>query len=57
MYFIFSLQNTKLNHHLFWVAVGVLQLGDSALFAAGLSLLEACIKRLVDIHMFESQVS
>lgn len=50
-------QNTKLNQHLFWVAVGVLQLGDSSLFAAGLSLMEACIKVLVDIHVFESQVS
>lgn len=51
-----SIQNTKLNQHLFWVAVGVLQLGDSSLFAASLSLVEACIKVLVDIHAFESQV-
>ena len=51
-----SLQNTKLNQHLFWVAVGILQLGESTLYAAGLGLMEACIKVLTNIDAFEEQV-
>ena len=50
------LQNTKLNQHLFWVAVGILQLGESTLYAAGLGLMEACIKVLTNIDAFEEQV-
>ena len=50
------LQNTKLNQHLFWVAVGILQLGESTLYAAGLGLMEACIKVLTNIEAFEEQV-
>ena len=53
----FSLQNTKLNQHLFWVAVGILQLGESTLYAAGLGLMEACVKVLTNIEAFEEQVS
>ena len=49
-------QNTKLNQHLFWVAVGILQLGESTLYAAGLGLMEACIKILTNIEAFEEQV-
>ena len=52
----FLLQNTKLNQHLFWVAVGILQLGEATLYAAGLGLMEACIKILTNIEAFEEQV-
>ena len=53
---ILFLQNTKLNQHLFWVAVGILQLGEATLYAAGLGLMEACIKVLTNIEAFEEQV-
>ena len=41
---------------MFWVAVGILQLGESTLYAAGLGLMEACIKVLTNIDAFEEQV-
>lgn len=36
--------------------MGILQLGEATLYAAGLGLMEACIKVLTNIEAFEEQV-
>jgi len=46
----------RLEHHLFWVAVGVLQQGEATLYSAGLELMEACIKTLNNMGIFKKQV-
>lgn len=48
--------NTKLVHNLFWVAVGVMELGEPTLYAAALNLLEGCIKTFVSNGELEQQM-
>ena len=48
-------ESTKITQHLFWVAVGILQLGETTLFAAGVALMEACIKAFIAKNTFEDQ--
>jgi neurofibromin 1 len=48
-------QGSRLIYHFFWVAVGVLQLGEATLYAAALELMEACIKKLNAMNAFQEE--
>ncbi|CAI8022725.1 Neurofibromin [Geodia barretti] len=48
-------EGSKLIYHFFWVAVGIMQLGEATLYAASLELMEACIKKLTLMKVFEKQ--
>lgn len=48
--------DSPIHHHLFWVAISVLQLDEVALYAAGLALLEQNLHTLDNIGLFDNKV-
>ena len=48
--------DSPIHHHLFWVAISVLQLDEVALYAAGLALLEQNLHTLDNMGLFDNKV-
>lgn len=57
MFFFLNTQESVIHRALFWVAIAILQLDDSTLYAAGMALIEQNLHTLNSQGAFDKNVS